>query len=515
MDLSYSLFERRSGMKEKRLSRRDFVKVGLAAASAAGLGPGMIKPVRAGAASPQSDPGAKGTAGDPQGVMARLSKYIAEAGGRSLPADVAEKAKHHILDTLAAMVSGSRLRPGDLAIKFVRAQGGAPEAQVIGADFLSTVINAAMANGFMAHADETDDSHAPSITHPGCAIVPAALAMAERENSSGEAFLRAVVLGYDVSSRIARVMHAGEPKVEGHSTHSIGPLFGATAAAASLARFDPRQIRHALAYTGQQASGITSWTRDREHVEKAFVFAGMGARNGVTSVLFVQHGFTGEDDIFEGENNFLEIFCQSRDQLPKWIDSLGNHYDVMITNIKKFSVGSPIQAPADAMSWLVQEYKLTADQVKSIDVHLPPRGAQVVNDRTMPDVNCQYIVAVILLDGKLTFKATQAYDRMNDPKVQRLRSRVNLIGDPQFQPVERKRPGLVRVHLNDGRTVEKLVPTVRGTAENPMTRAEVETKGLDLLQDVLGKSRSESLIRTIWEVEKVKSVRDLRLLLSA
>jgi 2-methylcitrate dehydratase PrpD len=287
-----------------------------------------------------------------------------------------------------------------------------------------------MANGFMGHADETDDSHAPSITHPGSAIVPAALAMAERENSTGEAFLRAVVLGYDVSSRIARVMHGAVPKVEGHSTHSIGPLFGATAAAASLAKFDPRQVRYALAYTGQQASGITSWARDREHVEKAFVFAGMGARNGVTSVLFVQQGFTGEEDIFAGENNFLDVFCQSKDRLPKWIDSLGTHYEVMATNIKKFSVGSPIQALADAMTWLVQEYKLTADQVKSIDVHLAPRSAQVVNNRTMPDVNCQYIVSVILLDGKLTFKATQAYERMKDPAVQAVRSRVNLIGDP-------------------------------------------------------------------------------------
>ncbi len=495
------------------LSRRDFVKAGLATASAAGLSQGISPTARAWAASPQAESGAKREAPESKEVMAKLSTYIVEAGNRSLPENVSQKAKHHVLDTLAAMVSGSRLKPGSLAIKYIRTQGGTPEAQVIGADFLSTAVNAAMANGFMAHADETDDSHAPSITHPGAAIVPAALAMAERENASGEAFLRAVVLGYDVSSRIARVMHAGEPKVEGHSTHSIGPLFGATAAAASLARFDTRQVRHALAYTGHQASGITSWTRDREHVEKAFVFAGMGARNGVTSVVFVQSGLTGEEDIFAGENNFLEVFCPSRDQLPKWIDTLGSHYDINITNIKKFSVGSPIQAPADAMSWLVKEHNLTADQVKKIDVHLPPRGAQVVNNRTMPDVNCQYIMAVILLDGKLTFKATQSYDRMSDPRVQQVRSRVNLIGDPQFQPQERKRPGLVRVHLNDGRMVEKLVPTVRGTADNPMTREEVEVKCQDLLQDVIGKDRSDSLIRTIWGLEKVLSMRELRPLL--
>ena len=452
---------------------------------------------------------------DPQIIMNRLSKYIVEAGGRSLPEAVSEKAKHHILDTISAMVSGSRLKPGDLAINFVRAQGGSPEAQIIGANFLSTAINAAMANGFMAHANETDDSHAPSLTHPGCAIVPAALAMAERENASGEAFLRAVVLGYDVSSRIGRVMGARLGRVQGHSTHAIGPLFGATAAAASIACLNPRQIRYALAYTGQQASGITSWTRDEEHVEKAFVFAGMGARNGVTSVLFVQQGFAGEDDIFSGDNNFLEIFCPGRNELAKWIDSLGSFYEISVTNIKKFCVGSPIQAPADAMTTLIEEYSLTADQVKRIDVHLPPEGAQVVNNRTMPDINCQYIMAIILLDGKLTFKAAHSYDRMSDPKVKEVQAHVNLIADPQFSEQERQRPGLVRVHLADGRTVEKLVPAVRGTADNPMARCEIEAKCQDLLQDVLGKDRANSLIGIIWAVDKLQSVRELRPLLSA
>ncbi len=502
-------------MKKRGISRRDFIKAGLVTASAAGLSPGILKSSRTWAASPQVDASLKGGSMDQQNIMSRISQYIVEAGRKPLPGAVAEKAKHHILDTIAAMVSGSRLKPGELAIKYIRTQGGTPEAQIIGADLLSTAINAAMANGFMAHSDETDDSHAPSLTHPGCAIVPAALAMAERENASGEAFLRAVVLGYDVSSRIGRVMGIGDGRVYGHSTHAIGPLFGSTAAAASLAKFDLRQVRHALAYSGQQASGITSWGRDKEHVEKAFVFAGMGARNGVTSVMFVMHGFTGEDDIFSGDSNFLEVFCPGRDQLPKWIDNLGSHYDVTLTNIKKFSVGSPIQAPADAMTWLVQEYKLTADQVKGIDVHLPPQGAQVVNNRSMPDVNCQYIMAVILLDGKLTFKAAQSYERISDPKVQKVQARVNLIGDPRFAGQERKRPGLVRIHLTDGRTVEKLVPAVRGTADNPMTRSEVEVKCLDLLQDVLGKDRSKSLIDAIWGLEKVQSMRELRPLLSA
>jgi len=138
-----------------------------------------------------------------------------------------------------------------------------------------------------------------------------------------------------------------------------------------------------------------------------------------------------------------------------------------------------------------------------------------VDNRTMPDVNCQYIISVILLDGTLTFKATQSYERMSDPRVREVQARVNLIGDPRFADQERKRPGLVRIHLADDRTVEKLVPAVRGTADNPMTRSEVEVKCRDLLRDVLGTDRSEALIQTIWGIESVRSVRELRPLLSA
>jgi 2-methylcitrate dehydratase PrpD len=449
-----------------------------------------------------------------QSIIGCLSEYIAAAGSLQLPEEVSEKAKHHILDTIAAMVSGSQLKPGKLAIDFIRLQGGTQESQIIGADFLTTAINAAMVNGFMAHADETDDSHAPSLTHPGCAIVPAALAVAERENQSGEAFLRAIVLGYDISSRIARVIGKDPNRAQGHSTHSIGPLFGAMAAAASLAKLNPRQICHALAYTGQQASGICSWLRDEEHVEKAFVFAGMGARNGVTSVLFVMHGFTGEDDIFSGNSNFLEIFCHRRNELLESIKNLGSHYEISVTNIKKFCVGSPIQAAADAMTSLVLDHGLTEDNIKKIDIHQPPMGAQIVNNRTIPDINCQYIIAVILLDGGLTFKAAHSYERMADPRVRAVQACVNLIGDPQFSAQESQRPGLVRVHLLDGGVVEKLITAVRGTANNPMTRAEIETKCLDLLQDALGIKRANSLIESIWGLENMISVRELRALLS-
>src|SRR5262245_19142437 len=131
-------------------------------------------------------------------LMREVSPYIAGAAKRPLPEAVVDKTKHHVLDILAAMVSGSRLLPGRRAIAYAKALGGAKEACVIGSSLVTSAQHAALANGMLGHADETDDSHAPSLCHPGCAIVPAALAMAEREERNGTPLLRAVALGYAI-----------------------------------------------------------------------------------------------------------------------------------------------------------------------------------------------------------------------------------------------------------------------------------------------------------------------------
>ena len=149
-------------------------------------------------------------------LMQTLSAYIAGALKRPLPKAVAEKTRHHVLDTLAAMVSGSRLLPGRKAIAYARTLGGPREACVAGSRVVTLAQHAALANGMLGHADETDDSHAPSLTHPGCGVVPAALAMAEREGRNGAALLRAVALGYDVGSRVTMALGSYDFRDAGH-----------------------------------------------------------------------------------------------------------------------------------------------------------------------------------------------------------------------------------------------------------------------------------------------------------
>ena len=179
-------------------------------------------------------------------VNLALSEYIATAADRALPTPVVAKTKHHILDTLAAILSGSRLRAGRLAAGYAARLAGAPEATVMGTSLVVPAETAALANAMAAHADETDDSHLGGRFHPGCGIVPAALAVAEQQDRGGAALIRAVALGYDVGARLNMSLGYGHPNAGAHSTHSLGAAFGSAAAAAALLRFEPSQVRHVL-----------------------------------------------------------------------------------------------------------------------------------------------------------------------------------------------------------------------------------------------------------------------------
>src|SRR2546422_3688667 len=294
---------------DRRLTRRSLLQ-GAGAAIAATMLPTRV-----------------GIAGDPPSpVMTRLSTYMSEAQGRTLPAQVLEKAKHHILDTFAAMISGSELAPGRSAIQFARAYGGEKVSTIAASNILCGPIEAALANGVMAHADETDDSW-PSGWHPGCNVVPAALATGEKFGITGAQFIRAVTPGDGNGGRMLIALRPGVFHTH-KNTHSIGGVFGSAAAAGCAANLNPQQMRWLLDYTAQQSSGIVFWQRDTEHIEKAFVFGGMAARDGVTAALLVQSGWSGVNDAFSGADNFLLASSPKADPAGL-VDKLGERYEVV------------------------------------------------------------------------------------------------------------------------------------------------------------------------------------------
>ena len=453
-------------------------------------------------------------------LMHTLATYMARAARRPLPKEVAEKTKHHVLDTIAAMVSGSRLLPGEKAIAYARTLGGAPQALVIGTDIVTNAEQAAHINGMLAHADETDDSHAPSLSHPGCAIVPAALAMGERERANGTQLLRAVALGYDLCARLNLSLHPYDFRQAGHSTHSFGPGFGAAAAASLLAGLDYDGMRHALSYTAQQCSGVSCWMRDEEHIEKAFDFGGMPARNGTAAASMVACGFTAVEDVFSGERNFYIAYDETarigrKPQPERLVRDLGSVYEIMNTNIKRWSVGSPIQAPLDGLLELIREHGVKASNVEKLVIRVAHQAANTTDNRNMPDICMQHLCAVMLIDGIVTFKSSHDEKRMNDRKVLDLRKRITLYGDDALTAALPSRQGILELKLKNGKTLHKHVKAVLGTAQNPMTRAQVDEKCYHLMAPILGASRSRKLCDAVWNIEKIGSITKLRPLLTA
>jgi len=490
--------------KRSRITRRRMLESGAGLVAAAALPP----PSNAAAQAARET-----NAGTPD-LTGRVARYMAAARQQPLPPEVLRETRHRVLDTVAAIVSGSRLKPGEMAIRFVQSQGGTPEASVLTTRVRTSAINAALVNAMFAHADETDDFEPVTKAHPGCAAVPAALAVGERENRSGEDLLRAVALGYDLGCRWLMALGPNHVRATHRSAEGVSATMGAAAAAASMAQLDERGMRYALSYAAQQVSGIWSWERDVEHVEKAFDFAGMGARNGVTAALMAQAGFSGVPDVLEGEHNAIEAHS-AQPHPEEMAADLGRRFYVTETAIKTFSVGYPIQSALDALLTLRRDHGLTPANVDRVIARLPQDGAGIVNDSAMPDVNLQYLVAVALIDGAVSFDASHSFDRMKDPQVLAVKQRVQLVGDRALMDPAAPRSANVEVRLRDGRTVSHFTRFAPGTKESPLSTEGVAAKARSLIAPVLGDERAEAVIRRINTLETLSSVRDLVALLTA
>jgi len=235
----------------------------------------------------------------------------------------------------------------------------------------------------------------------------------------------------------------------------------------------------------------------------------MPARNGVAAATMVAHGFTGVDDVFSGERNFLDAYSANPDP-ERLCDELGQRFEIMATNIKKWPVGSPAQSALDALTGLMAEERIGPHDVDAIEVMLPSRSARTVDNAPAPELNVQHLLALLLVDGKLSFETIHDRERMHDSNILALRAKIVLMPSEELARAMPRRQAIVSVKTRDGRTLSKRTVAVRGTADNPMSQAEVEAKALDLIGSVLGMRRGRAIVRAMASLETVQDVTSLR-----
>ena len=278
----------------------------------------------------------------------------------------------------------------------------------------------------------------------------------------------------------------------------------------ALARLRVDQCRWLLSYTGQQASGVSCWMRDPDHVEKAFVLGGMTARNAVYAATMVEAGMTGVDDVFAGTPNLFSAYAPEA-SLAGLASGLGQSHEIMRANIKKWSVGSPVQAALDSIDALMHEQGLCAEEVVRIEVQVRDDEAGIVNNRDAPNICLQHLIALMLVDRGLTFETSHDASRMKEPRIRRLRKLIHFEGSRALREAG-GRQALVAVITRSGRLGHH-TRAVRGAADNPMTDQEVDAKCAGLLGPVLGARKARRLADAIWDIERVKDVVALRPLL--
>jgi 2-methylcitrate dehydratase PrpD len=266
-------------------------------------------------------------------------------------------------------------------------------------------------------------------------------------------------------------------------------------------------MHYLVSYAAQQASGSRAWVGDDDHIEKAFDYAAMPARNGVTAALLIKSGFTGNRDVLEGDQGIIKTYAPC--DPVKILAELGQRFTITSCLIKKYPVGSPMMETVDATLAMLAKQPIDSEKIEKVIVRIPESGARTVNNRRMPDVNVQFMVAAILIEGKLTFDMAHDYARFQNPRVLALKEKVQLIGDDEMERSGHRFQGLVEVTLKDGRAVREHVIDCRGRPENPMSPEEVEKKAAWLMEPVLGKKNSDAIIESIRRIENVSNVREI------
>lgn len=448
-------------------------------------------------------------------VTPALSAYIAASQTALIAEDIRARARLHILDTLASIVACRDLEPAVLARRFSRAQSGDARTNattILGTREQAALMDAVFASAMAGHGAEINDFIPSAFVQPGPSVVSAALALAERRGATGEAVLRAVIAGYELAGRVPKALGIANLRRAGIANHGIGPVFATAAAAASLLDMSEEEIAHVLSYCAQQASGSWQWLLDVEHIEKSFVFAGMGARAGLNAVLLVEAGFRGARDSLDHPDGWMRSspFSGGDGDRRYLIEALGARSEFAHTAFKRYPVGGPTQPAVEALLGLLP--KLAGEDVERVEIEMPGRW-QAFRDAEMPALNLRYLSAIILRDGGLDFVAAQSRARMlGDSAVRAIMGRVEVRHDPAQEAAPgapRTESARVIVTLQSGARHEAFVPYVLGFPSHPMAAHDVEAKAEALLAPHLGAPRTRAVIETVRALEALQKGADL------
>jgi 2-methylcitrate dehydratase PrpD len=443
-------------------------------------------------------------------ISERLAECIQDTTVEKLPPAVMEIAKLCFLDWLGSAIAGSTARPIRIVVEVIKGLGGKPQATVIPDGSRTSCHLAAFVNAAASHVVEMDDLHKPSVLHPAAPVIPAALAIAERDGIPGGGLLAAVVAGYEVAIRAGKAVGP----THYHYWHTTGTcgVFGAAAAVGKLLRLNREQLVWALGTAGTQASGLWEFLVDGAMSKQ--LHPAKAAADGLLSALLAQKGFSGAIRIFEGEKGFCAATSEKPD-LSQLTEGLGDGpYQILENSFKAHAACYHIHSTIDAVLTLRRQHHLKPNEIKKIHVRLYSAAVDLL-EKVEPvnpyaaKFSIPYCVAAAFRHGRMDLEDFNE-EALRDSTMRRLMSTVELQRDPTLDHAyPEKWPAVVAVETATGKRLEARVDYPKGDPKNPMSREELIEKFHRLTAFRIPEVSRHLLIERSLTLEALPSVQNL------
>jgi 2-methylcitrate dehydratase PrpD len=455
-----------------------------------------------------------------KGVTQEVVNFIASSRIDRFPDDVVQQGKRCLVDGFGVVLAGSTLEGSKIVHEYVKAGGGTPGSTVFAAASMKAPVElAALANGASGHAMDYDDTQLSTtpdrtfglLTHPTVPALASALAVAEQLGASGQDFLQAFLVGFEVECKIAEAISPDHYNRGFHSTGTIG-TFAAAAAAAKLLKQEPAVVAHTITIAASMSSGIRvnfgSMTKP--------LHAGRAAQNGIVAATLASGGFTGGGDGLDGQWGFFSVFAGGADT-ERISGALGKPFTIVNpgVSIKPYPCGSLSHPSMDAMLKLVVDHDIKPDQIKQIRVRAGSNILEPLRYKTAKtELEAKFCLAFLMTALVLRRKAgihefTDEF--VSSEPVQRMMPLVETKFDPAIEAKGfDKMRSVIEVDLKDGRSfVQPSDERYRGGPEKPFTREELHEKFSDCASLILPKERIVKALQLIEGVDSLKNVREL------
>jgi 2-methylcitrate dehydratase PrpD len=439
-----------------------------------------------------------------------LAQFASDLSFEAVPKKTIDFSKMIVLDAVGALLAASQPKypAGEILAAFAKTVGGAEEASVIGKGFKSSCVHAALVNGTMGYACDIEPHHVEAITHTPAIMIPASLAVGEREGATGAEFLLAVILGIDIACRVSLALDARKLYARGFHPTAIAGSFGAAVTAGRLFGLRPERLQIALGLAGNQTSGLLSWKQDGTETSRPFN-PGIAARNGVTAALLASMGFGGPPEIFEGHYHIFDAYSDGVLNLEPLTSELGKRFAITEHAFKLYACCSFLHPGLDAFLRILTDEQLAMSDIAAVTLRFPSAGAYLIDGLDLRSHSAQYVFAIAASRRGVMFDDI-LNDRRSEAGISRFIERVQVVSDPEL---DRDFPdcytSIVEVDTKDGRRFSNRVVYAKGTPENPLTWDDVVEKFLLLTAPFVADSAARKIIDLIREIESLSNVRKL------